>query len=157
MVAYLTEQSNVVAAYLFGSAARRQATHLSDVDIAVLLDAEIDTESSVEQQVDLMIALEKFASHEVQVTILNRAPPLLAYQVIRDGVLLYERDETERVAFEVNVMKVYFDLKPVFEFHRQALIKRIQEEGLGRQTGHSTGTLEAAKRLRERLTGTAER
>lgn len=150
---YLAEQPNVIAAYLFGSVARGQATHFSDVDIAVLLAPNLDAEKRVAQQLALMIALEAFSSHEIQVTILNRAPPRLAYQVIQEGVLLCEQDKAARVAFEVRTMKVYFDLKPKLEFHQQRLIQRIQEEGLGKRPRRFAGTLEAAERLRERLTG----
>ena len=143
-------------AYLFGSVARGQATHLSDVDIAVLFVPGLDTETSVERQLDLMVALDDLADREVQVTILNRAPPLLAYHVIRDGIRLYERNPVERVAFEVRTMKMYFDLKPMIEFHRQTLMTQIQEAGLGRNR-HHPGTLEAARRLRERLAGASGR
>jgi hypothetical protein len=155
MATYLAQQPSIVVAYVFGSVARGDATHLSDVDIGILLEPGIDAQGSIERQLDLMVALDTFASQEVQVTILNRAPPILTYQVIREGVLLYERDRAERVAFEVKAMKIYFDLKPMIAFHRQALIERIREEGLGKQARDSTRTLEAAERLRERLAGAA--
>ncbi len=78
MAAYFAGKSDVVAAYLFGSAARGQADRLSDVDIAVLLDARLGAEESVERQLCIMGDLEDYASREVQVVVLNRAAPLLA-------------------------------------------------------------------------------
>ncbi|UCC86996.1 MAG: nucleotidyltransferase domain-containing protein [Anaerolineales bacterium] len=157
LAAYLTQQGDVAAAYLFGSVARGQAGHLSDVDIGVLLDPELGLEESVERQLELMVALDDFADREVQVTLLNNAPPMLAYQVVRDGLLLYERNRLERIAFEVHSMKVYFDTKPLLDFHSRALLEQIREVGLyGRARRHSR-TLEAAQRLHERLAGTAKR
>ena len=78
IAAYLAEQTDVVVDYLFGSVARGQATPRSDVDIAVLLDLELDAQAIVERQLALMGTLGMFTDREVQVTILNRATPLLA-------------------------------------------------------------------------------
>jgi hypothetical protein len=69
----------------------------------------------------------------VQVTVLNRATPLLAYEVIRDGILLYERHKEERITFEVRTMKIYFDLQPMYYQQDQLLSKQIKEEGLGKR------------------------
>ncbi|MBE9513425.1 MAG: nucleotidyltransferase domain-containing protein [Chloroflexi bacterium] len=150
---YLIQQGDVIAAYLFGSVARDQASHLSDVDIAVLLDPDLGLEESVERQLQLMVALDDFADREVQVTVLNRASSLLAYQVVRDGILLYERNRLDRIAFEVRAMKIYFDVKPLLDFHSQALLKRIREVGLDGRARRGSRTLEAAQRIRERLAG----
>jgi predicted nucleotidyltransferase len=153
---YFARQGDVVAAYLFGSVARGQASPLSDVDIAVLLDPELGMEAAVERQLQLMLALDDYADREVQVTVLNHVPPLLAYQVVREGLLLHERSRLERIAFEVRAMKVYFDVKPMLDFHSQALLRQIQEVGLGRAKRDSR-TLEAARRIRQRLEGAARR
>jgi predicted nucleotidyltransferase len=155
-IAYFARQSDVVAAYLFGSVARDQAGPLSDVDIAVLLEPDLAMEAAVERQLQLMVALDDYADREVQVTVLNHVSPLLAYQVVRDGLLLYERSRPERIAFEVRAMKVYFDVKPMLDFYSQALLRQIQEVGLGRAKRDSR-TLEAARRIRERLDGAARR
>ncbi len=145
--AYLSQQPDVVVAYLFGSEARDQANRLSDVDIAVLLDPGLTLEESVERQLQMLIDLGELA----QITILNRASPVLAFQAIKDGILLHARDRVERVAFEVHTMKTYFDARSMLEFHSEVLMKRIQEVGLGRRTGRPARTLEAAQRIRDRL------
>ena len=151
--AYLAGQPEVVVAYLFGSVARGQADHLSDVDIAVLLDEPLEPERAVERQLRLMADLARYADQEVQVVLLNRAPPLLAYQVVETGILLYERSQTERIAFEVLTRKIYFDWKPWQDFHTRALLKDIKEVGLSGRRRRHTGTLEAARRIHQRLTG----
>lgn len=148
---YLSQQPGIVVAYLFGSLARKQGGPHSDVDIAVLLDPTLSRVELVERQLQLTLALDDMHHRPVQVTLLNNAQPLLAFQVVRDGQLLYQRDEMERIDFEVRIMKVYSDLKPMLDFHGQALLKRIQEVGLGRRETDSSRTLEAARRVRERL------
>ena len=154
---YLSKQPDIVLAYLFGSVARGQADSMSDVDIAVLLEPDLTGEAALERQLELMLALDDFSEREVQVTLLNQAPPVLAFQVIREGLLLYERSRLDKINFEVLVMKRYADLKPMLQFFKQTLFKQIREEGLGRRKRRSGRTLEAAQRIQERLTGTTKR
>lgn len=153
---YLAGQADVVLAYLFGSVARGDAGPGSDVDIAVLFDSGLDARALVERQLDLMVALDRFADREVQVTVLNRAAPRLAHEVVLEGRVLCERDPDARVDFEVRVMRTYLDLAPMMQFFDRILMERIREVGLGRPGGgRHPGTLEAAERLRGRLTRTA--
>lgn len=157
IAAYLAQQPDVIAAYLFGSTVRGQAGPMSDVDIAVFLDSPGDSETALERQLQLMIDMDQFADREVQVVILNRAGPILAYQVIRDGQLLFERDRAKRVAFEVRAMKLYFDLQPMLVEQNRALLARIREVGLGKGRRSDSGALDAARRICDGLATTPER
>ncbi len=157
MTAYLAGQPDIDAAYLYGSVARGQANALSDVDIAVLLQPGLDAETAVERQLELTVALSRFSDREVQVTLLNHAPPQLAYEVIRDARLLCERDALARVRFEVRTMKLYFDLLPALHAYDRALAQRIQEVGLGARRRGYSGAIDAAQRLHQRLEKLSER
>lgn len=130
---------------------------MSDLDVAVLLPPGLDAEAVLDKQLALIGVLEDAVGREVQVVILNDASPLLAYQVIREGVLLYEQDRRARLAFTVRAMKLYFDIQPMLEFHNRATLRQIREAGLGRRKRNSTRTLDAAERIRRRLAGIAER
>jgi len=156
-VAILSQQEDVVAAYLFGSVARGQAHPTSDVDVAVLLDPGLSAMEQVERQLDLMAALDSTVDRPIQITLLNRASPTLIYQVLRDGILLYEQDSQERIAFEVRAIRIYLDSKPMLDFLSERLLSRIREEGLGRRGDRPSRALEAARRIRERLARTAGR
>lgn len=151
---YFRQQNDVIVAYLFGSVARGQTTPMSDLDIAVLLDTSADPQAMLTRQITLLTELAQLAELEVQLTLLNDAPPLLAYQVIREGILLHERSQTERVVFQVKTMKGYFDVQPMLAFHNDALRRRIREVGLGRTQTTGLRTLEAAERIHQRLTRT---
>jgi len=132
ITSYLAEQPDVVVAYLFGSVAPGQANARSDVDIAILLQKGLDEEATLARQLAILVALQEMADREVQVTILNRASPFLAYQVLKEGLRLYQRDKAERVEFEVRAMKMYFDIQPMLAYQNRALLRRIKESGLGR-------------------------
>lgn len=131
LVNYLATQPDVVAAYLFGSLAEERATPHSDVDIAILFAAASDPLAVGDRQLRLMRQLERFTDREVDVVIMNPAPPILQHQVLRHGRLLYERDRRARMEFEVQAGKTYTDLKPRYNFHTRDLLRKIKEVGLG--------------------------
>ena len=120
LAAFLSTQLDVVAAYIFSSLAEGRATPHSDVDVAVLLADASDPLAAGDRQLQLMGELERFAGREVDVAILNTAPPILQHQVLRHRRLLCERDRRARVDFEVWAGKIYADLKPMYDFFGQS-------------------------------------
>ena len=70
---------------------------------------------------DLMLALHR---PDIDVVILNSAPPLLKERVISRGRLLYARDEDARVQFEVAARREYFDTQPLRDAQDRALLDR---------------------------------
>lgn len=114
----LAAQDDVVAAYLFGSVARGTARPTSDVDVAVLLTSE--PPRVVEGlRLDLEGRLERAIGRPVQIVVLNRAPSDLIHRVLRDGVLLLDRDPGARIRFEVAARNRYFDLQPFLRRYRR--------------------------------------
>ena len=116
--AVLAGRGDVVAAYLFGSVARGTATPTSDVDVAILFAAEppltIDG-----LHLGLEGELERNLGLPVQLVVLNRAPCDLVHRVLRDGVLLVDRDPGARIRFEVDARNRYFDLQPFLRRYRR--------------------------------------
>jgi hypothetical protein len=108
----------VVAAWLYGSVARGTARPDSDVDVAVLLGRE-PARGLAGQPFDLEDELARLLGRDVQVVVLDRAPPDLAHRVLRDGRLLFESDPAARVTFQVRSRNEYFDLLPVLEEYRR--------------------------------------
>ena len=151
MKACLAAEPMVVVAYLFGSVAMGRADHMSDVDIAVLLDETLDRRSAFELELRLADRLADHSRLEAQFVSLHSAPPLLAYEVVCHGILLHARSEQERVAFQVRACKTYFDFKPWLDFHSRVLLDDIMEVGLSGRRKRPGGTPETARAVRERL------
>jgi len=84
LVAFLATQTDVIAAYLFGSLAQGRASPRSDIDVAVLL-APADPEAAFSRRLRLIEYLRPYADREADVIVLNTAPPILQNQVLRLG------------------------------------------------------------------------
>lgn len=92
------DHEGVVAAMLIGSQARGNPGPLSDVDIAVWHDPELDSRDRFDLQVDLAgNAARVLGTDEIDLVLLNHAPPLMRHRAIREGKRLVERDPDERV------------------------------------------------------------
>ena len=131
VIAFLSAQPDIVAAYLFGSFAAERATPRSDVDLAILLADELGPFEFLERRLELMGQLEGFVKGELDVVILNTASPFLQHQVLREGWLLYEGNRRARIEFEVRSGKAYADLQPMREFFHRSLLQEIREGRLG--------------------------
>ena len=84
---YLEKFDKIVFAYLYGSVARGEIHAFSDVDVAIYL-----------KKTDLQYYMKILANfpdlgREVDVRLLNDAPPLFRYNVIKDGILILCRDK----------------------------------------------------------------
>jgi len=108
----------VQAAYLFGSAVTGRLHPGSDVDVAVLLARPPAAARSLNYRLRLMTDLgAALRRSDVDVVILNEAPPLLAHRVLSKGKLVFERSKSARVRFQVRVAAQYADLVPMLETH----------------------------------------
>lgn len=108
----------LVAAYLFGSVARGDDHARSDVDVGVLYRHDPPARFDA-LPLRLEGELERLLGRRTQVVSLNTAPVDLCARVLRDGVLLLDRDPASRIAFEVRTRGIWFDLQPVLRTYRR--------------------------------------
>ena len=109
----LDPRSEVLEAYLFGSYARGEEQPHSDNDVAVHVDeARADNSGfgyHAHITTDLMAGL---GFNDVDVLILNRAPPVLYHRVLRDGVRVLSRDLAATTTREGQALSRYCDFVP---------------------------------------------
>lgn len=117
--AYLAPRGDVAAAWVFGSIARGTARASSDVDVAVLF-REPPTATLDAPPLAVEGDLERILARPVQIVSLHDAPADLVHRVLRDGVLVADRDRSARIGFEVRARNEYFDLEPVRRLYRAA-------------------------------------
>jgi predicted nucleotidyltransferase len=108
----------IAAAWLFGSVARGSARPDSDVDVGVLFSQEPPRGLSG-LALGLEGDLERGLGLPVQLVVLNRAPVDLIHRVLRDGILLIDRDRSRRIAFEVRSRNEFWDIEPFLLRYRR--------------------------------------
>lgn len=127
------DKDGVVAAMLIGSQARGEAGPLSDIDVAVWHDPDLDRHERWNLQLALIGAAgEALKTNEVDVVMLNHAPPLFQHRAIRDAVRLVERDRAQRVRFETKALLDYFDTEPLRVALKENLKREIDGGRFGR-------------------------
>ena len=109
----LEPRGEVLEAYLFGSHATGRAQAHSDIDVAVYIDAPRNPNPAygyaAELTAHLMAALR---SNEIDVVILNQAPPVLYHRVLRDGRRILARDLRATTTREGYALSRYCDYLP---------------------------------------------
>src|SRR4030043_1474660 len=108
----IKKDKEVLFAYLYGSSISQPIPFNSDIDVAVYLKPS-DMKSYIRKEERLTNALvSKLHKDKLDLRILNILPFLLQYNVIKEGIPIFVRDELERVDFETRVMSRFFELKP---------------------------------------------
>ena len=129
----LVTRQEILEAYLFGSQARRGAQPHSDLDVAVYVDPDRPVDSlfgyAAELTADLIALLH---SDDVDVVVLNRAPPLLYHRVLRDGLRLFTRDAPATTTREGQALSRYCDYVPHLRKIDAAHAARIENGDFGR-------------------------
>jgi predicted nucleotidyltransferase len=115
----LASEPGVLAAWLFGSVARGAHTPSSDVDVAILT-TRAPTGTLDDLWLDLGADLTSVLGREVDLVVLDNAPDDLTHRVLRDGVLLLDREPGARIRFEVASRNRFFDMQPVWHEYRRA-------------------------------------
>lgn len=82
-IADMAKQTEVVRVILFGSRARRQAYARSDIDLAVVGDADNRFYFLVRENLDSLLSID--------IVDMENASQALLNEIERDGVILYEK------------------------------------------------------------------
>ena len=122
----IARHHDIILAYLFGSHVHGYIGPMSDIDIAVLLD-NADEKDAIHSDLRLSIA-SAVDQERVDVVFLNRTPVELAYAIIVDGELIYERDAYTRVEYEAKIMSLYCDYLPVLRAQRGDILRGDEHE-----------------------------
>jgi len=97
----LVSSADIVFAYIYGSFARGEAVR--DLDVALYTTEGKDFLFAI----DIAALLRRDTGFEVDVTVMNHAPVALQFAILRDGLLLFSKDEALRMALIERVSRQY--------------------------------------------------
>jgi len=119
----LDETPAVRLAVVFGSAARRTGGRNSDIDIGVSW-----LDGADQRAADVAVALERAAGRPVDLVLLGGAPPLLRFEIARDGEVLVERVPHAWADFRARAMIDWWDWAPTARMMHRVMAERLREE-----------------------------
>lgn len=96
LLEFMRGQEYIKLAYLFGSVAKGKEGKLSDVDIAVFLGESLNKKEIINLQLKVISELTSILKTDrVDLIVMNNAPLLLKYDIIRYGKILKDDKETK--------------------------------------------------------------
>jgi predicted nucleotidyltransferase len=111
-------------AVVYGSAARGEETSRSDIDLAVLLDEDAAGDALWEIDCDVGAALHR----PVDLVDLRRVPPLLGFEIAREGVVLVEREPGLWAEVKARSMLRWWDWAPTARMIHRVAAERLRQE-----------------------------
>lgn len=120
---YLFAREDIVFAYIFGSFATGEAHFNSDIDIAIYTKNYLETL----ELGGIVVDLEEMIEQRIDIVILNDRPkehPELAYRIVAEGELLFNKDHETFVNFKTDAFLYYLDFLPVIEMFNKKFLER---------------------------------
>lgn len=118
----LGERPDVVAAYLYGSAARGEPAR--DLDVALLFHGKVPSARELEHLASELQRMGAPHGPEIDLRAFNRTAPRFRANVIDEGQLLVDRDAAKRVELEGQALNEWLDFKPVWERMQRRMRER---------------------------------
>ena len=107
-------------AVLFGSTARGESGPGSDIDLGVLFEAGQESAAALE------VALARATGRRLDIVRLDAAPPLLRFEIARDGRVLLERAPHAWADFGARAMTDWWDWAPTARLLHAAAASRLR-------------------------------
>jgi predicted nucleotidyltransferase len=127
------KENYILFSYIFGSAALGHTNRQSDIDLAVYLDPN-RVNDMFEKRLQMIEKCESLQKKPVDVVILNEERSIFfKFVIIKEGIVVFERDHGQRVDFELRTMQEYYDFQPFLEAYNKAYIQRSIQESKGRK------------------------
>jgi uncharacterized protein len=118
----LASHDDVRLAIAFGSLAKGLSQPRSDVDLAV------SGPTSPARLAELAVTLSRACGRQVDLVAIESAPPLLRYEIARDGLVLLERQPDAWPAFKARALIDWWDWAPMARRFGAAAMARLGRE-----------------------------
>ena len=118
----LAADRRVRLAVVFGSAARDAEQSGSDLDVGVIVEPNSDPRPPLD------VVLSRATGRPVDLVHLDAAPPLLRFEVARDGVVLVERIPHAWADFRARAMTDWWDWAPTARMLHAAAASRLRQQ-----------------------------
>jgi len=120
----LAKNYSIKLIVLFGSSVNGKVRKGSDIDLGIYLEGSIGVKEETKLLEELV---HTFRRDDIDPVILNFASPLLLFEVVKKGRLLFEKKEGEFLQFKLMAMKKYWEYSK-FRKYRKRRIDNLEKE-----------------------------
>lgn len=131
IITILKRYDFITNAFIFGSYAKNKQTSLSDIDIAIQTNKDIDLFTIGE----IIADLESIGNIKIDLVLCNelyKYSPLLAYNIYQNHKILYIQNTKEYNDFKENSLHYYLDFKPVIDEQNTAFLERVKNGNIAK-------------------------
>ncbi len=119
------KDSRILFAYLYGSYAVDQAHAFSDLDVGIYVSSSaaknrLDLEMSLSLEIDKHLAM----GLQSDVRTMNFLPLSFVGTIVTEGLLIFCRDDTQRIEYETIVRSAYFDFLPFLRNYQRTYLEQ---------------------------------
>jgi predicted nucleotidyltransferase len=108
----LSKDTFIICIYVFGNLASGTLKPLSDLDFGVLLSYGLNREERFRKHLELIGILNRiFKTDEIDLVLMNDAPIRFSYNIIRNGRVLFCRDNLALINFRDKIIMQHLDFK----------------------------------------------
>lgn len=119
------QKKEILAVYLFGSQITGFSSKESDLDLAVLVTDK--NKISAKELLKLLLAKNSNLSVNLHLSLIDmETSPIFLYQIVKNGVCVYEKEPYERIKFESRALSLYYDnehLRNIYHYYLQRSFK----------------------------------
>jgi len=115
---------------LFGSFSNASEGDLSDIDIGIFFEKEVDYMDVGYQSA----MLESKLGRKIDMVVLNdiyKKDPLFAFEILDNHKLILLNNEKSYISFKTSCQLYFLDHKPLIEMNQQTLLQRIENNKIG--------------------------
>ncbi len=110
IVRIVSQDKDIAALYVFGTAAHNELKPLSDLDFGILLSSKLDRKAVISKHLEMIGKFNDFFhTDEIDLVLMNNAPLNISYYIIRQGKLLFCAKKKEVSNFQEHLLKLYLD------------------------------------------------
>ena len=130
IIEVVSKDNDILALYAFGSLIENKLQPLSDLDFGIVLSTKLSRKENFDKHLDLIgIFNNVFRTDEIDLILMNDAPPRFTYHIIKTGKLLFMGNKGKLAEFQEFVIKHYLDFKYYRDEFDSAFLKGIGYNG----------------------------
>lgn len=123
----LRNNDSIQFAYLFGSQANGKLDSQSDIDIAVLLDRNMTRTELFQSRLKIIADIaDLLGRDDIDLVLLNEDNITINHEIIKNGILIFERDMIDRIDWETEIFSKWMDWKRLMDVWREGFAWQME-------------------------------